>query len=99
MTFFGQMVPEECWLYLPVRNPTVQPDLISRYMDCLLEFGKLEFPLNLKICDITYFLVRHMADFLHLKTVDSTSALCLRAISNCKINKSNTHTETDTHTP
>ena len=32
-------------LYLPLRNsPTVQLEPISEYLDCLLEFGKLEFP-------------------------------------------------------
>ena len=34
--------------YLTARNPpVVQFEPISEYMDCLLEFGELEFPLDL----------------------------------------------------
>ena len=43
-------VPGECWLTtrnLTTRNPTVQVELISGYMDCLLESGKLKFPSDL----------------------------------------------------
>lgn len=33
--------------YLTLRNPpSVQLEPISEYLDCLLEFGKLEFPLD-----------------------------------------------------
>lgn len=35
--------------------PIVQAKLISRYLDCLLEFGKLEFPLDLTFLNYLLF--------------------------------------------
>lgn len=45
----ASQVPGECWLLSDKNLLMVLSTLVSGYLDCLLEFGGLEFPLDLTV--------------------------------------------------
>ena len=53
-------VPEEYWLFSNHRNPPVfrLNPFVGIWTDCLLEFGEMEFPLDLTIWSITCVLLQ-----------------------------------------